>query len=85
MLNRLAANGSDACEMIRQKVMNSGVIGTDETGMKINGKKLHTGHSLTNAFSKSVPTETIQYFQYVMQKRKEKKRGYFFLSGKNCQ
>jgi transposase len=39
LLNRLAAKGSDAYEMIRQKVMNSGVIGTDETGMKINGKK----------------------------------------------
>ena len=39
LLNRLASKGVDAYEMIRQKVLNSGVIGTDETGVKINGKK----------------------------------------------
>jgi transposase len=39
LLNRLASKGIDAYEMIRQNVLNSGVIGTDETGVKINGKK----------------------------------------------
>ena len=39
LLNRLASKGVDGYEMIRQKVLNSGVIGTDETGVKINGKK----------------------------------------------
>jgi transposase len=39
LLNRLAFKGVDAYEMIRQKVLNSRVIGTDETGMKVNGKK----------------------------------------------
>jgi len=39
LLNRLAFKGADAYEMIRQKVLNSRVIGTDETGVKINGEK----------------------------------------------
>jgi len=39
LLNRLAGKGSAAYEMIRRTVLNSSVIGTDETGMKINGKK----------------------------------------------
>lgn len=39
LLNRLAFKGVDTYEMIRQRVMNSKVIGTDETGMKVNGKK----------------------------------------------
>jgi transposase len=39
LLNRLALKGVDAYEMIRQRVLHSGVIGTDETGVKINGKK----------------------------------------------
>jgi transposase len=39
LLNRLAGKGSTAYEMIRRTVLNSSVIGTDETGMKINGKK----------------------------------------------
>jgi transposase-like protein len=39
LLNRLAAKGVDAYEMIRQNVLHSRVIGTDETGVKINGKK----------------------------------------------
>ncbi len=39
LLSRLASKGADAYEMIRQKVISSGVIGTDETGMKINGKR----------------------------------------------
>jgi transposase len=39
LLNRLADNGITAYEMIRQEVMNSPVIGTDETGMNVNGKK----------------------------------------------
>jgi len=39
LLNRLASKGVNAYEMIRQKVMNSQVIGTDETGMKVNGKR----------------------------------------------
>ena len=39
LLKRLASKGVDAYEMIRQNVVNSGVIGTDETGVKINGKK----------------------------------------------
>ena len=39
LLNRLSAKGVTAYEMIRQTVLNSSVIGTDETGMKINGKK----------------------------------------------
>ena len=38
LLNRLASKGEQAYEMIRQVVMNSPVIGTDETGMKVNGK-----------------------------------------------
>jgi transposase len=39
LLNRLASKGIDAYEMIRQRVLHSWVIGTDETGVKINGKK----------------------------------------------
>jgi transposase len=39
LLNRLADKGVTAYEIIRQQVLNSPVIGTDETGMKINGKK----------------------------------------------
>ena len=39
LLNRLASKGVDAYEMIRQNVLHSRVIGTDETGIKINGKK----------------------------------------------
>ena len=39
LLNRLASKGVDAYEIIRQRVMHSQVIGTDETGVKINGKK----------------------------------------------
>ncbi len=39
LLNRLASKGVDAYEMIRQNVLHSLVIGTDETGIKINGKK----------------------------------------------
>lgn len=38
LLNRLANKGKQAYEIIRQVVMNSPVIGTDETGMKVNGK-----------------------------------------------
>ena len=38
LLNRLAMKGADAYEMIRQRVLHSRVIGTDETGVKINGK-----------------------------------------------
>jgi len=39
LLNRLASKGVDAYELIRQKVLNSLVVGTDETGMKVNGIK----------------------------------------------
>jgi transposase len=39
LLNRLASKGVDAYEMIRQNVLHSRVIGTDETGVKIDGKK----------------------------------------------
>ena len=39
LLKRLASKGVDAYEMIRQNVLSSGVIDTDETGVKINGKK----------------------------------------------
>lgn len=39
LLDRLASKGADAYELIRQSVLNSRVIGTDETGMKVNGKK----------------------------------------------
>jgi len=39
LLNRLATKGIDAYEIIRQRVLNSRVMGTDETGMKVNGKK----------------------------------------------
>lgn len=39
LLNRLASKGADAYEIIRDRVMHSRVIGTDETGVKINGKK----------------------------------------------
>ncbi len=39
LLNRLASKGTDAYELIRQNVMRSRVIGTDETGVKIGGKK----------------------------------------------
>ena len=39
LLDRLASKGADAYELIRQRVLNSNVIGTDETGMKVNGKR----------------------------------------------
>jgi transposase len=39
LLNRLASKGVDGYEMIRRRVLHSGVIGTDETGVKINGEK----------------------------------------------
>jgi len=39
LLNRLASKGIDAGEMIRRRVLNGKVIGTDETGIKIDGKK----------------------------------------------
>ena len=39
LLKRLASKGVDAYEMIRQNVLNSPVIGTDETGVKVNGKR----------------------------------------------
>ncbi len=39
LLNRLAAKGADAYELIRKSVVKSSVIGADETGMKVNGKK----------------------------------------------
>ena len=39
LLNRLASKGVDGYEMIRQRVLHSRVIGTDETGIKIDGKK----------------------------------------------
>lgn len=39
LLNRLASKGTDAYELIRQNVLRSRVIGTDETGVKIGGKK----------------------------------------------
>jgi len=39
LLNRLASKGIDAYEMIRQRVFKDRVIGTDETGIKIDGKK----------------------------------------------
>jgi transposase len=39
LLNRLANKGITAYEIIRQEVMNSPVIGSDETGMNVNGKK----------------------------------------------
>jgi transposase len=39
LLNRLASKGIDAYEMIRQRVLKGKVIGTDETGIKIDGKK----------------------------------------------
>ena len=38
LMNRLASKGADAYEIIRQRVLHSQVIGTDETGVKINGK-----------------------------------------------
>ena len=39
LLNRLSDKGITAYEMIRQEVMKSPVIGTDETGMNVNGKR----------------------------------------------
>ena len=39
ILNRLAAKALPAYELIRNKIANSKVVGTDETGVKINGKK----------------------------------------------
>jgi transposase len=39
LLRRLASKGVDAYEMIRKNVLSSRVIGTDETGVKVNGKK----------------------------------------------
>lgn len=39
LLDRLASKGTHAYELIRQSVLNSRVIGSDETGMKVNGKK----------------------------------------------
>jgi len=47
LLNRLASKGTDAYEMIRQSVLNSSVIGTDETGMKVNGKSIGSGRGKT--------------------------------------
>ena len=38
LINRLANKGADAYEMIRKSILSSRVVGTDETGMKINGK-----------------------------------------------
>jgi hypothetical protein len=43
LLNRLASKGASAYEMIRQNVLHSRVIGTDETGVKINGKSIGSG------------------------------------------
>jgi hypothetical protein len=42
-LKRLASKGVEAYEMIRKNVLNSGVIGTDETSVKINGEKIGSG------------------------------------------
>ena len=39
LLKRLASKGVDAYEMIRQNVLNSPVMRTDETGVKVNGKR----------------------------------------------
>jgi transposase len=39
ILNRLAAKAFPAYELIKNKVANSSVVGTDETGVKINGEK----------------------------------------------
>ncbi len=39
LLNRLANNGVTTYKIIRNEVMNSEVIGTDETGMNVDGKK----------------------------------------------
>jgi len=39
LMNRLASKGVDAYEIIRQNVLHSRVIGTDETGVKIDGKR----------------------------------------------
>src|SRR5450759_855452 len=39
LLNQLASKGVDAYGIIRQNVLHGRVIGTDETGVKINGKK----------------------------------------------
>ena len=39
LLDQLASNGSDAYELVLQRVLNSSIIGTDETGIKVNGKK----------------------------------------------
>jgi transposase len=39
LLNRLASKGVDAYEIIRKRVLRSGIVGADETGMKVNGKK----------------------------------------------
>ena len=39
ILNRLATKALPAYELIRNKIANSKVVGTDETGVKINGKK----------------------------------------------
>ena len=39
IINRLAAKALPAYELIRNKIANSKVVGTDETGVKINGKK----------------------------------------------
>ncbi len=38
ILNRLATKALPAYEMIRDKIANSKIVGTDETGVKINGK-----------------------------------------------
>ena len=65
LLNRLASKGIDAYEMIRRKVLHSGVIGTDETGIKINGKKhwfwtWQNGHATFIATSANRGTATIE-------------------------
>ena len=39
LLNRFAEKASDAYQIIRQRVEISSVVGSDETGIKVNGKK----------------------------------------------
>lgn len=43
LLNRLVAKSTPAYQLIKDKIITSKVIGTDETGAKINGKKIGYG------------------------------------------
>ena len=64
LLNRLAKKGKQAYKLIRLAIMNSEVIGTDETGMKVSGKNhwfwtWQSNHATYIACSSNRGTNTI--------------------------